>query len=1117
MKSFHIQYLLIVWLGSLGLAPASFSQDVRFKHVALEDGQLQGAVNCTLQDKDGFLWVGTKDGLNRFDGYSFKTFFNNPQDSTSISNNWVWTIYEDENRNLWIGTEGGLDLFQKKTETFQHIKSNNKSNPITRVRSLKQDSIGNLWLGQLDHGLSMYNIKTRTIQNFKQEVKNERSAFLFNQIHTLCLDKNGNLWVGSKVGLHYFNVKTKEFELFINDPKNSKSLTDNTILSLLIDKHNQLWVGTKYGLNLFNTKTKTFKHFLVDASNPNSLSNNVINTIFEDSKGNLWIGTENGINLFNPNKRIFKKFFHNSVDSGSISDNLITSFTDDAEGNLIIGTNTGGIDILNNSKKKFKTYSHDPSNPESLTNNIVWTFCEDSTIGTWIGTDNGLDFLDTKTQKFLHFKNIKGDPHSLSANLVSTVFMDSYHNLFVGTKRDGGLNLFNRQTKKFQRFQHNSANPKSLPDNYVRCLFEGSNKKLWVITMSGISGFDKNSNTFENYVFYPNESLLNKGLVGNAIQDHQGEFWGGLWKGFYRANFEARKIEVFRHNPSDALTISNDYALCVLEDHLTRIWVGTNDKGLNLFDRKTKTFSVILKEDGLPDNCIYAILEDDHGRLWISTNKGISCYTPSPNPRKGNWGKFRNYTIDDGLQNNEFNERAALKGKNGVMYFGGINGFNVFHPDSIEDNQYPPPIAITNLEIFNKEVRPQVNYNGFTLPSSITYSDTLKLSYRESVFTLKFSGLSFTQPEKNTYAYRLEGFDKDWNYTEAKRRYATYTNLDPGTYTFRVKVSNQDGIWNETGRKLIILISPPWWKTWWFRSTLLLFIISSIVMFIRIRIRQIKKINKILTETVAQKTKKLTEANLILLKQEKEISEQNKELIEQAAQLEKYNKQLEKSKGLLEIEIKYLHQTQLFKSSIDVQEEERKRIAQNLHDELGATLSIARMHLDQMLQPDTKMNINESLERTKILTETALASMRRISHELMPPLLEKYGLIEAILGISAQLSTSQKISLNLFSTDQQYRWPLPIELGLYRICMELINNTIKYAEATKIEIHIEQNKQTLTVNYSDNGRGLPKVYHDGLGFRNITARINSLGGSFEIRTNVVGGFFVELSIPHTTN
>lgn len=1097
--------LVIVACFLISLSEFVRAQELKFRHLTIEDGLSQNTVWCTTQDHFGFLWIATKDGLNCFDGYSFKTYFNNSLDSASLSSNWVWVVYEDDDRNLWIGTEAGLDLFNRKTENFTHIKGNSKGESIGSVRVIQTDNAGNLWLGQVRNGLGMFDPRTGNYQSFKQIGINERASFLVNQINHFIRDSKGNFWLGTEAGLLQFNTKTKTFKGYQHSPSNPKSLPNNTIYSICENSNSKLWVGTSNGLTLFDPVTELFEN----VNTLNSFASSGVFSLHEDQNKKLWIGTRNGPGIFDPSGQTLTGF---TEENGfTMSDSWVISISETSEGQLVMGTNAGGINLFNQKAKKFKSYSHYPSNPTSLSSNEVWSICEDNRGRVWVGTNNGLNLLDNETQSFEHFKHSSQNPLSISSNSVRAIYPYSDGQLLIGTK-DGGLNLFHVKTKTFDHFIHDPSNPKSLPHNEVRNIFMGLNNQLYVVTRNGLSVFDRSNKTFDNYPLYSTADSLNRNVISEVIQDHTGDFWGEFWVGMFRVDYSTKKIEMFRHNPADRSTIASDFVNCITVDHLNRIWCGGN--GVNLYDRKKKNFSVISKEDGLPDNMIYAILEDNNNDFWISTDMGISHYSPSPNAHPGNWGQFRNYTAADGLQDNEFNARAAYKGKNGLLYFGGVKGFNVFHPDSIKDDSFVPPIVITDVEIFNRKVIPTVDYNGFNLPSSITYSDTLKLSYRESVFTLKFSALAFAKPEKNQYKYQLEGFDNDWSYTDAKRRFATYTNLDPGSYTFRVMGSNQDGVWNEKGRTLTIIITPPWWKTWWFRSLVVFCLIFSIILFIRFRTRQIRKANLVLTETVAQKTKELREANSTLVEQEKEILAQNKELMSQAAVLEENNKNLEKAKELLEIEIKYLHQTQLFKSSIDVQEEERRRIAQNLHDELGATLSIARMHLDQLLEHGEKVDVKAGLERTKTLTETALASMRRISHALMPPHLEKYGLIAAIEDISSQLKSAQKIGLELASPKTAYRWPMSIELGLYRICMEMINNTIKYAGANRIHIDLQQTEDSILFRYADNGKGLPEKYKEGLGFKNIAARVNSLGGNFEIEKKEQKGFFAVLTIPH---
>jgi signal transduction histidine kinase/streptogramin lyase len=674
-----------------------------------------------------------------------------------------------------------------------------------------------------------------------------------------------------------------------------------------------------------------------------------------------------------------------------------------------------------------------------------------------------------KTQSTEHYKNMPGHSSPLPSNRVTSFYEDRAGNMWVGT--NGGLSVFDPLTKTFKSYRNNPVDKRPLDYNVLNVIREDSKGRLWLGTNGGLNLFDVGTETFINYQYDPNDST--------------------------------------------SLSANNAYSL--LEDRSGRLWIGT-ESGLNLFENNTQSFRTLHYEREFPKDVFYSILEDNRGRLWSSTNSGLLRFTPASDfaPEQGIWGELKAYTIDDGIPNNEFSLGSQFKGKDGRMYFGTGNGFMFFHPDSLQDDLNAPPVFLTDLEIFNKPIIPGKDYNGFVLPVSITEAKELILSHRESVFTIKFSALAFANAAKNKYAYQLEGFDKDWNYTDAQRRLATYTNLDPGTYTFRVRAANRDGTWNENGATLNIIITPPWWRTWWFRIVLAISSLGAVILVFIVRTSNIRKINQRLTETVEQKTKELKEKNQVLVAQEREITAQNEELLTQTSVLEEKNKELERARGLLEIELQYQYQRQLLKMSIDVQEMERKRIAQDLHDELGAVLSIARMQLVQMQNNNnSNASLSNGLLQAQTLTESALSTMRRISHELMPPQLEKYGLIKTLEALAGQINATKKINIGLTTPEGLPRWSMPLELGLYRIVMEMINNTLRHAGASNIHIQLLQTLQNVVFTYSDDGKGLPKDYIEGHGFKNVEARTNALGGTIEVRKDGANGFNATIYFPQT--
>jgi len=528
-------------------------------------------------------------------------------------------------------------------------------------------------------------------------------------------------------------------------------------------------------LNKFDKKKEQVTAYQHNSFDQHSLSENTIRSIYVDNAGVMWIGTYfGGLNKFSAVEKQFYHYKNNPADSKSLSNNYVQSIYEDNSGSLWIGTVNGGLNKLDKSSDQFTIYKNNPSDPKSLSSNSVYWIYQDNSGMFLVGTyGNGLNNLDKKTEQFKHFKYNPYDSTSLSSPLVWTGYEDSSGTLWIGTF-GGGLNKFDRLKEKFKIY-YNSNDSLSISENRITSIYEDKSGYLWIGTYNGgLNKFDKTREQFKRYL----------------------------------------------HNPKNPKSLSHNTVCSIYEDRFGVLWIGTLG-GLNKFDRKKEEFKHYRKTQGLSNDAVCGILEDDHGNLWLSTNEGLSKFNPTNE-------SFRNYDMKDGLQSNEFNTSAYHKNKNGEMFFGGINGFNMFHPDSIRDNPHIPLVVITDFRLFNKSVPIGIDTsnNRLILNKSIIQTKEIELSYNDYILSFEFTALDFQSPEKNKYAYILEGFENEWNYTKANRRFATYTNLDPGEYIFRVKGSNNDGIWNEEGAAIKIIVTPPWWSTWWAYSFYVLFILG---------------------------------------------------------------------------------------------------------------------------------------------------------------------------------------------------------------------------------------------------------------------------------------------------
>ncbi|MBN2103461.1 hypothetical protein JW835_05400 [bacterium] len=819
MVRFHWFLVLFVEFSfSLLLYPKN--NHLQFEHLTTERGLSQSTITCILQDHNGFMWFGTQDGLNRYDGYQFTVYRHHPSDSNSISSNSIYALFEDSQKNLWVGTESGLDLFHSTANTFRHYRhdaDNDSSLSHNQVMSISEDKKGDLWIGTNGGGLNRYDREKDRFVRFKQ-IPDDPNSLSSNDLYTVYCDSRDYVWIGSWHGhVDLYRVNNQQFVRF-------KRFGDFIIRSVLEDQDGDIWICTHGdGLirvridSLGNFKQSRYRH---NTWNANSLCGNAVFTIREDQQNRLWIGTENeGLNVFNKETGAFQHYTSDVFDKKSLSHNSIWSIYEDRTGNFWIGTFAGGINLLPQFGGGFRHYQHNPGNDQSLSHNSVTSFFEDSQGDLWIGTDGGgLNIFDEEDGTFNHYDTRNSQ---LSSNSVLSIFEDSRGRCWIGTWA-GGLNLFDRKTGRSRQYTRENS---GLSSNNVFSIIEDRKGRLWIGAFwGGVSCLEFDNNRFINFTIQ--NSQLTDDHIRVVIEDAFGKLWIGGDLGLNCLDPETRSIVTFRHDEEDTTSISKGWVLTILEASDSTLWVGTTG-GLNRFHRDTETFTRFYIKDGLPNDAIKGLREDDHGNLWLSTNKGISRYDPKT-------GEFKNYDISDGLQGNEFYQCSHFKSSHGDIYFGGVNGFNVFHPSELTHNTYVPPIVFTDFQIFN---RPVPIGDNSPLNAHISEVKHIRLSYKQNVISFEFAALNYIFPEKNQYAYRLAGSDfDDWNYVGTKRS-ATYTNLDPGEYSFIVMASNNDGVWNETGVSVDIIIEPPFWETWWFRLCVALLIGLILFMLYKWRVR----------------------------------------------------------------------------------------------------------------------------------------------------------------------------------------------------------------------------------------------------------------------------------------
>ncbi|UCG25018.1 MAG: GAF domain-containing protein [Chloroflexota bacterium] len=879
-------------VGATDLPPPALAGNARFDHLSLEQGLSQSTVTAMLQDSQGFMWFGTRDGLNRYDGYSFKVLKHDSADPASLADNAIASIFEDRSGTLWIGTEGGgLERFDRDAESFTHYRSDPEdatSISSNTVTAIVEDPAGTLWVGT-DSGLNRFDHQTETFSFHPNEFDPLNFPYGTNYVTDFIAEDSGRLWIATLGGLLSFEAEAASFRYHQLMPSDKRIIPNGPgwppINSFFQDDEGLLWLATDDdGLIAYEPGTGRTEHYTEDINGANSLSHNTVHAVYQDQSGKIWAGTQLGLDLVDPDSREVIRYQHDPLRTESLSDNEIRSLYADESGVLWIGTLIGGINKLDPYKTKFRHVRSTGDPADGLSHPQVLALYQDDQDSLWIGTGDGLNMLDPQTGMMSHYIHDPDDPSSLSSDYVTSIVQDQSGVLWIGTH--GGLNRLNRPGGNFSRVQADPADSHSLSSDLINALFEDQAGYLWVGTDGvGLSRRDPANGRFDHYSYVeanrPPETLgLNHIL--SFQEDDNNYLWIGTMGGLIRFDQGEQALTYYRHEPGDASSLAHDLVNDIHLDQGGRLWLATGG-GLDRYDPAADSFSHITEEDGLPNNMILGILEDSSGLLWISSNHGLTRYDPDT-------GAMRNYDTSDGLQSFEFNRGARLKNRRGEMLFGGVNGFNVFQPEDIRDNPYRPPLVVTDMRILNESVPFGPDSN---LQKPIEQTDRVKLSGQDTVFSFELAALHYGAPDDIQYAYLMEGFDKTWNFL-GNRRYATYTNLPPGNYTFRAVGSNSDGVWNEEGLSLEVLVPRPFWQSLWFISLVFFAILAAVYGGFRLRSRSLAARTHELEEQVARRTVEIERRRqiaeglreiLVLLNSQRSLEESLHYIVAQAAKL----------------------------------------------------------------------------------------------------------------------------------------------------------------------------------------------------------------------------------------
>lgn len=1000
-------------------------EKINFTSLTTKDGLSTNSVIAILKDRYGLIWFGTEDGLNKFDGTNFTVYRNKPGDTTSLQANEILSLHEDKKGNLWVGTSGGsLSLYDRKRDAFINFPANEAPNSIKNnvIRSICSDYLGRIWIAHFG-GVNILDPVTKRITDFSLTSKHAGSFKTISGMYVL-EDSQRQIWIGTSEGLFRHNLKTKTLTRFVHSNQNHSSLISNYINTIAEDKKGNIWVGTNEGLSMLKSGTNYFTNYRKSSDNDRTLNSNFINSIAVEGDS-LWIGTDEGLNILDTRTGEFATYKHNFRDIYSLNSKTVRSVYIDRQGIYWLGTVSGGVNKYDKNLNLFNFVQSNVFDEKGLNAPIVTSFAEDHKGNVYVGTDDGgLSLFDPNTRLFRHF-NIRSGRNSTNHNLtILSLKMSRKNQLIIGTYSDGLFQL-NPASGRYQQLLQGTG-VKDLNANDIYCIEEDRNGNIWVGTNgAGINVLNSALEVIVRYTPDPKNANDHKlpinGFIRDLKEDRDGNIWiathGGGIAVFYPAT---GKFTVYNTQNSQ---LPDDKIRSILEDRRGLIWIGTFGGGLSLFNKKTKSFTILSEKDGLANNTVHELLEDKKGVIWASTNKGISSIDADTK-------KIYNYDYHNGIQKNNFVRGAGLRLSNGELYFGGLEGFNYFNPEHLKKNNNIPPVLITDLRVSNQSVT--ASEKG-PIQVHISVAREIHLDYKQN-FALSFVGLNFTSPEQNLYAYKLEGFDKDWNYVGSANT-AAYTNLDPGEYVFRVRAGNNEGIWNTEGTSIKIYVHPPFWRTVYAYAFYLLLVIALVLY---LRHKGIQKLNR-----------------KFALEQERIHAEQERKEAERVHQLDRL-----KIKFLTNLSHEFRTPISLILGPVD------KLLSQQKDEQSSGQLHMIRRNAKRLLNL-----VNQLLDFRKM--EEQELKLHASEGELV-------SFVKEVADSFKDLSERKKIDFDFTSRIDQF-YSLFDHDKIERILFNVLSNAFKFTlQGGKISLELEEDNTSdpyqkwISIKVRDTGIGIPE-------------------------------------------
>jgi signal transduction histidine kinase/ligand-binding sensor domain-containing protein/CheY-like chemotaxis protein len=1050
--------------------------EYRFKHITTHTGLSNDIINCIAQDHMGFMWFGTMEGLNRFDGYNFRVFKRILDDPSSLADNMIFDIYLDHHNRIWIGTQTGLCLYNSDNEDFKTFLLDSERifvNTANRVTGIEQDSKNQLYVVSEIGTLYEYIPANKTFLKYKHD---------FRSIKDFLIDSDDRFWMGGLFGVYCYD-KIHDSIWYYNSFRSNGHSVPITDVNTLLEEGDTIWIGTIKGRIFY-----ILKHTMgIKSLNYDFEKTYYIYDIYKTRDDKIYISTTDGLFLYDKQSETYYAYRYEKYNPYGLSSLGITSVFEDVQGNIWVGTYQGGVNLAASGKafKNFNNFSQGITLDLSNINSIL----EDSKGRLWLGSfDFGINVIDPRTHKNKVFLNEPNDPGSLGYGTVFTIFEDSKKNIWTGAYL-GYLQRYDPVHDKFVSYPFEPEKGNQSPGLDIRSIAEDDEGYFWLIPHSrGMSRFNPKTGEFRHYRHDGTKptSTIPDDWAFQLIIDHEGFIWIATPSGLSKFNRKTETFQNYYNNSADSSSLCNNFINILFEDSNNNLWIGTK-YGLDFLDRKNSRFQHFYVQDGLPSNQIKSILEYKPGELWISTGYGLSRMRYQEDEQTGELSaEFRNYDEADNLQDIFFWDRSAFKTSEGELIFGGEKGIIEFNPDEITDNTRIPDLYLTSFELFNKPVH--IGDYDSILTNNINITKSIQLKYDQNFFTFKYIAINYISNEKNQYQYILEGFDPDWIYA-GERREASYTNVDPGNYIFRVKASNNDGYWNEEGISVNLTITPPYWKTWWFRFFVVFTLIALIVTIFYYRFQSFKKQNVVLEERVRERTVELSNLN-------EKISEQNEMLAEQKSDVENAYQELSNYRNKLE-ELVEERTKELTIAKEKAEESDRLKssfltnLSHEIRTPLNSIIGFSGLLLDQEPTLEEKNSYKEIIEGSNntllnlindiidfskiesghleiILSEVTLGSILDDIHKIFSLEIKKQS-HETNKKLDFYLNIDNKLRSIVLTTD---------EMRLKQILSNLISNAIKFTHKGSIEVGCEmlQNENRLKFYVKDTGIGIKPEY-----------------------------------------